>query len=66
MRKLHPELSSHKLSKCGEFYGIYIDEEDLHYALVNTRLTAKVLLAQTSELSDKNIPTFEEMLNFLS
>ena len=66
MRKLHPELESHKLKDCGEFYDIDFDEARLHDALEDTKLTAKVLIAQINELKDKDVDTFEDMIRFLS
>jgi DNA polymerase-3 subunit alpha (Gram-positive type) len=65
MQKLHPELDGHKLFECGDFYGIDYDPNALHDALADTRLCARVLLAQIEELKTKGVDTFEDMIRFL-
>jgi len=66
MRKLHPELKSRKLADCGRFYEIEFQDNDLHDALADTRLTAEVMLAQFKELENLGVRTFGEMLDFVS
>ncbi|MEL6503580.1 MAG: 3'-5' exonuclease [Pseudomonadota bacterium] len=66
MRKLHPQLPGHKLFQCGDHYGIPYDENALHDALEDTKLCAKVLLAQIAELEEKDVITFDDMINFLT
>ena len=66
MRKLHPAMSGHKLFQCGDHYGIPYDANALHDALEDTKLCAKVLLAQIAELEDKGVVTFDDMINYLS
>lgn len=66
MRKLYPDLSGHKLFQCGDYYGIPYDEGSLHDALEDTKLCAKVLLAQIADLEERNINTFDDMIKFLA
>ena len=66
MRKLHPELPSHKLAKCGDHYGIEYDQDRLHDALEDTSLCAKVLVAQINELAGQGVITFDDMIKYLS
>jgi DNA polymerase III epsilon subunit-like protein len=65
-RKLQPELSSHKLSSCALAYGLDVDEESLHDALVDTRLCAQVLLRQIADLAGQDVLTFGDMIDFAS
>ena len=66
MRALHPELSSHTLASCAEFYDIDFDSDALHDALVDTRLTADVMLMQIDELKAINVITFMDMIQYWS
>lgn len=66
MRKLHPDLDSHNLASSAAHYGLEVDSDSLHNALVDTRLTAALLLKQIDELKDKGVETFDQMLNFLT
>jgi DNA polymerase III epsilon subunit-like protein len=66
MRRLHPDLESKSLSACATHYGIPYDPNNLHDALVDTRLGAEVMLKQIAELADRDVHTFSDMLQFLS
>lgn len=66
VRKLHPDLPSKKLGDVARFYGIDVDEDDLHDALVDTRVCAQVLLNQIAELAQQGVFTFSDMLDYLS
>ena len=66
MRKLHPDLENHRLPTCAAYYGLEVDEDGLHNALVDTKLTADLMLKQFEELSGKGVRTFEQMLGFLT
>lgn len=66
MRKLHPDLENHKLATCAKFYGLEVDTNNLHNALVDTKLTAELLLKQIEELSENDVSNFGDMLTFLS
>jgi DNA polymerase III epsilon subunit-like protein len=66
MRRLHPDLESKSLSACATHYGIPYDPNNLHDALVDTRLGAEVMLKQFAELADRDVHTFSDMLQFLS
>ena len=65
MRKLHPDIESHNLATSARYYGLDVDEEKLHNALVDTKLTAELMLKQFEELAAKNVRTFGQMLTFL-
>jgi DNA polymerase III epsilon subunit family exonuclease len=66
MRRLHPDLESKSLSACATHYGSPYDPNNLHDALVDTRLGAEVMLKQIAELADRDVHTFSDMLQFLS
>ncbi|WP_172294004.1 PolC-type DNA polymerase III [Pseudoruegeria sp. HB172150] len=66
MRRLHPELHRHRLADCASHYGLTFNEGDLHDALVDTELTARVMLKQFGELAERGVITFMDMIEFLS
>ena len=65
MRKLHPELSRFNLASCADFYGLDYDPDLLHDALVDTKLTARLLQAQITELSGAGVHTYGDYSRFV-
>lgn len=66
MRRLHPDLGAHTLAASADHYGLPFSAADLHNAMVDTRLTAQVMLKQIEDLSARGVTTFSEMITFLS
>lgn len=66
MRRLHPELPSKKLGDVGRHYGLDVDENNLHDALVDTRLCAQIMIRQFEELKTADVVTFADMIEFLT
>lgn len=66
MQKLYPDLDGKSLAECATFYGISFDPDALHDALADTRLGAEVMLKQFTDLRDRDVNTFSDMLQFLS
>ena len=56
----------YKLADCARYYGIDVDENNLHDALVDTTLCAKLLIEQIKDLANRDIVTFGDLIRFLS
>ena len=65
-RKIRPQQPGHTLAQCAGAYGIDFDENELHDALVDTRVCARLLLRQIDDLAERGIHTFGEMIGLLS
>lgn len=65
-KKLKPDQRRYRLKDCATAYGIPYSEDELHDALVDTRLCAQVMIRQLDELAGRGIRTFEEMIDFVS
>lgn len=54
------------LADCARYYGLEVDDDALHNALVDTHLCGQLLVEQIKDLKSQEVNTFGEMIRFLS